>query len=110
MQQPRYFGGVENKSGWSGNAMVISYLAQRGLVFINGIPPQSEDGTLLIWTGGCNALVARWHKNELLRWDNLKPIEAKKSTAGCACPSFNLAIGRYAVCHDSRTGFICGKI
>lgn len=53
---------------------LIGFLAQRGLAFIEGIPPMTEDGTLLVWNGGCNALVVRWDKNELITWDDLMPL------------------------------------
>lgn len=57
------------------NGTLIDYLAARGLVFILGIPPKSEDGTLLIWEGGCNARVAHWEGNKLIQWDDSEPIE-----------------------------------
>jgi hypothetical protein len=48
---------------------IIKYLAERGLIFIQGAPPLSEDRTFLVWTGGCNALVAHWEDGRMVPWD-----------------------------------------
>jgi hypothetical protein len=52
----------------SRTAALVEYLADRRLVFIKGIPPKTEDGTLLAWTGGCNALVCCWNGKHLTKW------------------------------------------
>jgi hypothetical protein len=53
---------------------LIEWLAKCGLVFIPGSPPATEEGSLLVWTGGCNAVIAYRNGNGL--WINTAKGEA----------------------------------
>jgi hypothetical protein len=37
---------------------LVGWLAKCGLVFLPGPPPETEEGSLLLWTGGCDAVIA----------------------------------------------------
>lgn len=43
-------------------ARIAAHLARCGLMFVEGPPPPSEDGYLLLWTGHCAAVVGYWGK------------------------------------------------
>lgn len=48
---------------------MLNMLAQTALVFLQGTPPEAETGTLLVWTGGCDAVLVRRVRGRLLLWD-----------------------------------------
>lgn len=52
----------------------LTRLARCRLVFIEGVPPQSEDGTLLIYRGGCNAVAGYWHNGKLIDKATRRPM------------------------------------
>lgn len=53
---------------------LIQWLARHGLVFIAGDPPQTEDGYLLVYTGGCHAVVAYWRNGVLVNAETRKRL------------------------------------
>ena len=88
---------------------IVTFLAHRGLAFIKGFPPESETGALLVWTGGCNALVARWQGGKLLQWDDIEPIDVEEIFCWMRLPHPSIwpMIECQTTCAGAR--FICSE-
>ncbi len=65
-------------------------LKRAGFLFMDGVPPKSEDGVLILDTGGCNAQVARWEGDRLIEWshgEEMVEIEASGVYAWMRLPN-----------------------
>jgi hypothetical protein len=59
-----------------GKSEILDRLAHCGLLFMAGEPPKTEDGVLILWTGGCNAVLGMWDERQgaWVGFPNRKPL------------------------------------
>lgn len=56
-------------------------LKRAGFLFMNGSPPQSEDGGLIVWDGDCGCRAAMWRDGQLVTMDWSTPDRVAPQSA-----------------------------